>query len=377
MTDYFEGTNNIVGGTARGLAVGDNLYVLAGVFVGSSGSAFGVTASGNTHVSIQGTVLSAFGTAFHSTGGFNTITIGAGGSVTGGFEAIELQLQNNFVTNHGSIIGDGGGIDMGGGELINTGIISTTSGTAVRFTIAGDVVVNAGTIASAAGAGIWIDATGALTNTIDNSGTIIGGPATGAIVAGGPNTVVTNTGYIKGNIIFTSGDDRYDGSTGKITGFIQGFGGSDTIIGGDERDQFSGGAGADALEGGDGRDQFFYAQVTESSSTTYDTLVGFDARKDTLLLPVAVTGMDPLVSTGQLRSGHVGTDLQSALGATALLSHHALLFTPDSGDLAGHTFLIVDADGKAGFKADKDFVFDLSDADNLNRLDLHNFLLNF
>ncbi len=44
---------------------------------------------------------------------------------------------------------------------------------------------------------------------------------------------------------------------------------------------------------------------------------------------------------------------------TGLGAHQAVLFTPDQGDLKNHVFLIVDANGTAGYQSGHDFVFEL------------------
>jgi hypothetical protein len=50
-----------------------------------------------------------------------------------------------------------------------------------------------------------------------------------------------------------------------------------------------------------------------------------------------------------------------------------VLFTPDRGTLAGHTFLIVDANGTAGYQAGQDYVIDITGATNLGSLSTTNF----
>jgi hypothetical protein len=52
---------------------------------------------------------------------------------------------------------------------------------------------------------------------------------------------------------------------------------------------------------------------------------------------------------------------------------HAVLFTPDGGTLAGHTFLVVDVNGMAGYQAGEDYVFQLESASNLASLSTSNF----
>jgi hypothetical protein len=49
------------------------------------------------------------------------------------------------------------------------------------------------------------------------------------------------------------------------------------------------------------------------------------------------------------------------------------VFTPDSGDLKGDVFLIIDANGTAGYQAGADFVIHLSGALSLPLLSIANF----
>ena len=122
-------------------------------------------------------------------------------------------------------------------------------------------------------------------------------------------------------------------------------------------DRLTGGSGADILSGGAGNDMFSYGSASESTSTGYDTVIGFDTAKDAFDLFFGVTGIDPTVSSGTLSTASFDTDLASAL--SGLGSHHAILFTPTAGSLAGHTFLVVDANGVAGYQAGADLVMDL------------------
>jgi hypothetical protein len=64
-----------------------------------------------------------------------------------------------------------------------------------------------------------------------------------------------------------------------------------------------------------------------------------------------------MVSTGRLNSATFDQDLAAALNAV-LGAGEAALFTPNSGDFAGRTFGIVDANGVAGYQAGEDFVLE-------------------
>jgi hypothetical protein len=125
---------------------------------------------------------------------------------------------------------------------------------------------------------------------------------------------------------------------------------------------FFSGLGGDDLRGGALSDTFVYASAANSTSTTYDTVRGFDFASDRFDLPGAagtVTGIDAALATGTLDSGatfntELQTDLTLHLGA-----HHAILFTPNAGTLAGQTFMVVDVNGNAAYDAGTDFVFHL------------------
>jgi hypothetical protein len=51
----------------------------------------------------------------------------------------------------------------------------------------------------------------------------------------------------------------------------------------------------------------------------------------------------------------------------------AVLFTASAGSLAGHTFLVVDANGIAGYQAESDAVVQLQNGVNLSSLSTSNF----
>jgi hypothetical protein len=65
-----------------------------------------------------------------------------------------------------------------------------------------------------------------------------------------------------------------------------------------------------------------------------------------------------------------GVPTQVSLGIPA---PDAVLFTPTTGNLAGHAFLIVDENGVAGYQAGADVVIELTNATNLSHFSLSNF----
>lgn len=150
---------------------------------------------------------------------------------------------------------------------------------------------------------------------------------------------------------------------------------SDTIMGGINNDVLMGKGGVDTLDGDDGYDQYLYSDVRQSSSTKHDIIQHFDFTLDVFALTSAVTGIDAAVAGGALSASHFDAFLAAAVGSAQLAENHAVLFTPDSGNLAGHLFLIVDAGGGAGYQSGKDYVFELDGTDELASLDTSDFTL--
>src|SRR4051812_34863017 len=94
---------------------------------------------------------------------------------------------------------------------------------------------------------------------------------------------------------------HFDGSL-ETNGNFRLFGGSanDVIKGGAGNDLIYGGLGADTLTGGAGADTFRYASAAQSSSTHFDTIIGFDYSADRIDLPFAVSGFAAHQATGQV-----------------------------------------------------------------------------
>jgi hypothetical protein len=145
--------------------------------------------------------------------------------------------------------------------------------------------------------------------------------------------------------------------------------GSFNFLGGSDGDRFSGGGGgdriegaggADMLSGGGGHDIFVYSGAGDSTGTTFDTLVDFDPAEDVIDLPGSVTGLAASVDHGALSLASFNADLAAALGG--LGASQAGFFAPDAGDFAGKIFLVVDANGVAGYQAGEDYVFAITGA---------------
>jgi Ca2+-binding RTX toxin-like protein len=131
---------------------------------------------------------------------------------------------------------------------------------------------------------------------------------------------------------------------------------SDTIVGGPGNDSIQGGFGGDSVAGGGGVDTFIYGSAYESSGLLYDKLIDFNSGEDRLNLHSTVSGWAGPVTHGSLTNARFSADLAAALDP-ALGANQAVLFTPDSGDLAGKTFLVVDGNGDGAYQPNLDYVF--------------------
>ncbi|HYD14731.1 MAG TPA: calcium-binding protein [Allosphingosinicella sp.] len=134
----------------------------------------------------------------------------------------------------------------------------------------------------------------------------------------------------------------------------------DVFLGGAGNDLLYGLGGADLLSGGGGRDTFAYHDAAQSSGADYDILADFDPTADRIDLEVSVGGFDAAIQGGALSSGSFAADLSAAL--SGLGAGRAVLYAPDAGDLAGNVFLVVDANGIAGYQEGEDYVFALAGA---------------
>ena len=217
------------------------------------------------------------------------------------------------------------------------------------------VNLNAGTYSSCAG--LTHNVAIAFDTQID---TAIGGSANDKLVANADGD----------NLWGGSGNDHLIGGDGHDV--LNGQKGHDVLAGGDGNDVLNGGPGADVLKGGAGADRFVFAAASDSTGTHYDTISGFDPTQgDKIHLSLHVAALDNEIANGALSKASFNSDLAAAAGN--LQSHHAVLFAPDSGSLSGHIFLIVDANGEAGYQPGADYVIQLSHASDLGQLTTANF----
>jgi VCBS repeat-containing protein len=137
--------------------------------------------------------------------------------------------------------------------------------------------------------------------------------------------------------------------------------GNDTATGSATgHDVFFGGDGQDTLTGNGGSNVYLYTAVSNSTGTHYDIVPDFVSGSDKFDLPGTVTGVDTRLNAGTLSTASFDTDLAAAIDASHLAAQHAVIFAPGAGTLSGHAFLIVDANGVAGYQAGQDYVMDVT-----------------
>lgn len=153
----------------------------------------------------------------------------------------------------------------------------------------------------------------------------------------------------------------FDGSAESDGRFsIFGSGAGDFIFGGAGNDLITGLGGADVLSGGAGADVFAYYAASDSTGANYDVIADFDPAADRIDLPGTVAGFGAAIEGGSLSEASFDGDLAAALAG--LGANQARWFAPDTGDLAGTIFLVVDGNGVAGYQAGQDYVFAIGGA---------------
>ena len=161
-----------------------------------------------------------------------------------------------------------------------------------------------------------------------------------------------------------AGDDTFQLTTNGSGEFsdgvtIEGGEGSDTLILSNNRNlrlTFT----AVSESTGAGRDIINYVHFAPNLNNRFD-------------FPTVPTSIAASVTIGSLDEGLFDIHLAQNIGAAQLGVGQALIFDPDQGDLAnGHTFLIVDANGIAGYQAGGDYVVQIDIF--LGTLTLDNFI---
>ncbi|HEX3672759.1 MAG TPA: VCBS domain-containing protein [Rhizomicrobium sp.] len=201
----------------------------------------------------------------------------------------------------------------------------------------------------------------------------------GLDVANGQTLTVDGSHLGAGDDLTFDGSAVSDGGRMVMTGgagtnTLYGGSANDTLHGGSGVNVLQGGVGADLLTGGGTSDTFVYAAPSESTSTGHDTITDFNADTDHIdLQGYFVNAIDAAITTGALGSSDFDTALAKDVNASNLAAHDAVLFTASSGSYHGHTFLVVDINGVAGYQAGQDIVIDVTGATNMGDFSASNF----
>ena len=353
----------LVGVETLGLSAGFSYNLTMNAATVAAGSTLTVgaaaLASGNSLI---------FNGSADTAGGAFAIFSGAGNDVlTGGVGNDQFNPGAGIDTVHG-----GGGDDViaMGGALTAADTIDGGAGNDTVFLngdYSGGLTFGATTISNVER--ITLTAGNSYNLTIDNA----------TVAAGQTMTLAGNNLGASDSFVF---DGSHDTSGGSLA--IAGGAGNDTLTGGWSNDVITagngtniitGGGGSDILAGGTGADTFIYNAVSDSTSTQYDKVTNFDASADTFKIAGhGVNAIDTAIASGHLSGTSFDSDLSNAVNAAHLAAHDAVLFTADSGTLHGHTFLVVDVNGVAGYQTGQDIVIDVTGGAHLSSLSTANFV---
>ena len=144
--------------------------------------------------------------------------------------------------------------------------------------------------------------------------------------------------------------------------YLRGFEGADTLNGGTGSDTLQGGTASDRLNPGNDIDfdNIRFSAVADSTGSQRDIVTGMDlAAEDAFDFPTVPTSI-AFVNAGTLNLATINANLATAVDA-AMAANGAVLFDPTAGDLnvAGHSFLVVDANGDGVYKPNQDYVVEL------------------
>jgi len=347
------------------LSVANGLLTAANLQVGSATGAGRVVSGTGGEIDIaQQLTMASPGVLSPETGSIvigsgigaqtDTVSIGGGGLLYGSGKLIgELyETAHGSVEAHGGVLDIGGAISGGGKLLIDTGAtleIGSGDANAIVF--------------EDAPATLKLDQPGSLDAAITGLriGDVIdlaGIKASHATRSGHSLTVTEKGG---GVLIFqvagTLGGTRFSVAS-------DGHGGSDLTL-------EAASAGARASAAGN---EIALAGANAAAGAGFVTISDFDARRDVFVLNAPVTGIDRSIDHGALSEDTFGAALILAANPNVLQAHHALLFSPDSGDLAGSVFLVIDINGQAGYQRGSDCAVELRDPLHVGALSVASFV---
>ena len=169
-----------------------------------------------------------------------------------------------------------------------------------------------------------------------------------------------------------SGTANLQGNGNTLANIINGNSGENVLRGYEGNDTLNGLGGKDILLGGTGRDTLNpgsdavldivrFSTVLDSTGTLRDMVIGMDLNGEDKFDFPAIPASPPVsVGAGVLNAATFNADLALAVNA-ALNPNGAVLFDPTGGDqnVAGHSYLVVDANGDGSYTSGADYVVEL------------------
>jgi hypothetical protein len=168
-----------------------------------------------------------------------------------------------------------------------------------------------------------------------------------------------------------AGNDTLQGGIGNDR--LYGYAGKDTLLGNAGADNLYGYRGADHLDGGIGADVLRYGAATDSTGVNFDTASHFDFGQDTFDVWFKVGKIDAAVKGATLSKVNFDASMTGLLKGH-LKAHDAIVVQVAHGHYAGDTFLVVDANGNAGYQTGHDLVIALDHAAHLGQLSAGDFV---
>jgi Ca2+-binding RTX toxin-like protein len=329
------GNDTLTGGTNSDILIGG---AGADLLTGGLGDDFYVDISGDTVVELAG-------------GGLDTVQSSTTASITS-----LAHVENILLTGSANANASGNA---------SANILIGNSGANILNGNAGADTMNGGTGNDT----YFVDAAGDLTTELFNQGTdLVSSSVSHTLKAHIENLNLSGTANIDGN--GNTGANRINGNSGN--NILRGDAGADTLSGGDGNDILLGGTGSDSLNPGVDavRDIIRFSAVGESTGSQRDIVTGMDLtaedRFDFTVVPTSLV----FVGGGALNLATINSDLSAAVDA-ALALNGAVLFDPGSGDMnvAGHLFVVVDANGDGVYRPNQDYVVQLINSTGFLTLD--------
>lgn len=295
MTTTYFSANSVGPGVRATTVAGNNLYVAAGVLVGSTDNyAVGVAGVENG-LDIYGSVQGELGALSLLSATDTTINIRAGGVVgSSNTDSFGIAVNNSSasIENSGLVHGDIA-IDIllsTDCQIVNQGEIRGTSAAIdVDATAHGEItLVNAGTISAALTSSSTYHSAGDVEDVILNKGRINGvislGPGDDRYM--GSNARPMDASYfayqtgVSIAALVTAGDGRDLLYGSRYIDYFLGDEGGDMLLGQGGNDQLIGGGGGDRMSGGSGADDFIFVAPGDSRPGNRDRIGDFRHSQD-------------------------------------------------------------------------------------------------